>query len=310
MEWRALAAATEDPELKEGRKIVEEAMKKIMDAAPKDVLPKNDIQLNPDNTIHLVGSVGMAGLGDSWYEYLLKMHLQGGSNEKEAGYRQAFEEKMRMMMKELVRESGGPVRVTDKGRDKMDHLACFVAGSLASSVHLPGAVSLTEEEKTNFMRVAGGIAETCYNMYHMSPSGLAPEGVQFDNRGKMTCGGACYNIQRPEAVEALFYLWRTTHEQKYRDYAWEIFQNFEKVLRVENGYVGLQNAWSPTAKNTPKDVMSSFFLAETIKYFYLIFSDDDVIPLDKWVFNTEAHPLKVDPSLGETPVVDFSHNYN
>lgn len=37
----------------------------------------------------------------------------------------------------------------------------------------------------------------------------------------------------------------------------------------------------------------SWFLAETLKYLWLIFSDDDAIPLDTWVFNTEAHPLPV-----------------
>ena len=35
----------------------------------------------------------------------------------------------------------------------------------------------------------------------------------------------------------------------------------------------------------------SFWLAETLKYMYLLFSPDDVVPLDKYVFNTEAHPL-------------------
>lgn len=40
--------------------------------------------------------------------------------------------------------------------------------------------------------------------------------------------------------------------------------------------------------------MESFFLAETLKYFYLLFEDDpNVLPLDQWVFNTEAHPLPV-----------------
>ncbi len=40
--------------------------------------------------------------------------------------------------------------------------------------------------------------------------------------------------------------------------------------------------------------MESFWLAETLKYFYLLFVDDpDVIPLDKYVFNTEAHPLPI-----------------
>jgi mannosyl-oligosaccharide alpha-1,2-mannosidase len=36
-------------------------------------------------------------------------------------------------------------------------------------------------------------------------------------------------------------------------------------------------------------MMESFFLAETPKYLYLLF-EDDALPLDKWVFNTEAHP--------------------
>jgi mannosyl-oligosaccharide alpha-1,2-mannosidase len=60
------------------------------------------------------------------------------------------------------------------------------------------------------------------------------------------------------------------------------------------------------------DVQQSFFLAETLKvsrplaqsfhsltdvslpqYLYLLFSDDSLLPLDEWVFNTEAHPLPI-----------------
>jgi mannosyl-oligosaccharide alpha-1,2-mannosidase len=41
------------------------------------------------------------------------------------------------------------------------------------------------------------------------------------------------------------------------------------------------------------DVQQSFFLAETLKYLFLIFSEDTMMPLDEWVFNTEAHPLPV-----------------
>lgn len=40
--------------------------------------------------------------------------------------------------------------------------------------------------------------------------------------------------------------------------------------------------------------MESFFLAETLKYLYLLFDDEkELIPLDKWVFNTEGHPLPI-----------------
>lgn len=35
----------------------------------------------------------------------------------------------------------------------------------------------------------------------------------------------------------------------------------------------------------------SFWIAETLKYFYLAFSPPDVIDLDKYVLNTEAHPF-------------------
>ena len=34
-------------------------------------------------------------------------------------------------------------------------------------------------------------------------------------------------------------------------------------------------------------------MAETLKYLYLMFDDEDPIQFDKWVFNTEAHPLPV-----------------
>lgn len=41
------------------------------------------------------------------------------------------------------------------------------------------------------------------------------------------------------------------------------------------------------------NMMQSFFLAETLKYLYLLFSPPSVIPLDEWVFNTEAHPFRI-----------------
>lgn len=41
-----------------------------------------------------------------------------------------------------------------------------------------------------------------------------------------------------------------------------------------------------------KDEMESFWLAETLKYYYLLFSEPNVISLDEWVLNTEAHPFK------------------
>ena len=41
--------------------------------------------------------------------------------------------------------------------------------------------------------------------------------------------------------------------------------------------------------------MESFWLAETLKYFWLLFGDSASLSLDHWVLNTEAHPLLVKP---------------
>lgn len=64
------------------------------------------------------------------------------------------------------------------------------------------------------------------------------------------------------------------------------------------GYSGIKDVYNPAA---PKDdVMQSFFLAETMKYLFLLFSDDSVVPLDHWVLNTEAHPFPMIPDVPRT----------
>ncbi len=82
-------------------------------------------------------------------------------------------------------------------------------------------------------------------------------------------------------------MWRFTHDPKYREWGWAIAQSLEKHCRTEAGYHGLESA------RYPKDRMESFFLAETLKYLYLLFAEDSLIPLDEYVFNTEAHPLSI-----------------
>lgn len=62
------------------------------------------------------------------------------------------------------------------------------------------------------------------------------------------------------------------------------------------GYTSINNVEDP-ANPGPRDKMESFFLGETLKYLFLLFSDDmELLNLDKYVFNTEAHPLPIWPS--------------
>ncbi|KAG6763322.1 hypothetical protein POTOM_030736 [Populus tomentosa] len=132
------------------------------------------------------------------------------------------------------------------------------------------------------------LAWTCYNFYQSTPTKLAGENYFF-RPGEDMSVGTSWNILRPETVESLFYLWRLTGNRTYQEWGWNIFQAFEKNSRIETGYVGLKDVNTGVKDN----MMQSFFLAETLKYLYLLFSPSSVISLDEWVFNTEAHPLKI-----------------
>ncbi|KAJ5719691.1 hypothetical protein N7493_007269 [Penicillium malachiteum] len=95
---------------------------------------------------------------------------------------------------------------------------------------------------------------------------------------------------RPEAIESIFILYRLTGEKSLQDTAWRMFQNIEKSTRAEHGYAVLND--TRDTESAKLDVMESFWLSETLKYFYLIFSVPDCLSLDEYIFNTEGHPFK------------------
>lgn len=98
-------------------------------------------------------------------------------------------------------------------------------------------------------------------------------------------------ILRPEAIESVFIMYRLTGDAGWMDKAWTMFQAIEKHTRSEIASASLKDVMSEPGDVIQVDSMESFWLAETLKYFYLVFSEFDVVDLDKWVLNTEAHPL-------------------
>ena len=67
-----------------------------------------------------------------------------------------------------------------------------------------------------------------------------------------------------------------------------LFNNFVKYCRTESGYAAL----SDVTNKQQRDEMESFVLAETFKYFYLLFAPPDTLDFPNVIFNTEAHPIK------------------
>ena len=101
-------------------------------------------------------------------------------------------------------------------------------------------------------------------------------------------------ILRPEAIESVFIMYRITGDKKYQEAAWTMFNAINDVSKTEFANAAIRDITKPKSEgDAPKeDRMESFWLAETLKYFYLIFSEPGLISLDEYVLNTEAHPLK------------------
>ncbi|KAI0101424.1 glycoside hydrolase family 47 protein [Hypoxylon sp. NC0597] len=97
-------------------------------------------------------------------------------------------------------------------------------------------------------------------------------------------------ILRPEAIESVWYMYRITGDTSWQDKGWKMFNAIVSQTRTEAGNSAIDNVLLPNSDK--KDEMESFWLAETLKYFYLLYSDPSLISLDEWVLNTEAHPFK------------------
>lgn len=152
-----------------------------------------------------------------------------------------------------------------------------------------------------------------YGGEYDAETAAGPAGAEADSAGwrsgnlshalDFDCDGASHNLLRPETVESLFYMWRFTRDPIYREWGWQMFRAFEQHARVPTGgYSSIKVrvvvagqceavrgashaiAGPQDVRNVPvawRDHMESFWLGETLKYFYLLFADDDLLPLDK-----------------------------
>ena len=239
-------------------------------------------------------------MADSVYEYMLKVWLQGGKTEPM--YREMYDKAMDGMHAELLQKStpSGLTYIADKNGNnldhKMDHLVCFMGGLLALGAYTdPNGLDSTRAQRD--LRTAKALTYTCYQMYARMNTGISPEFIQFSPGADFKIGrGAPHYLLRPEAVESFFILNQLTGDPVYREWGWEVFQSIEKYCKTDIAYGELSNVQDTSGR--PRDKMESFFLAETLKYLYLLQDPDTEIDvLHKHVFNTEAHPTRIFPLL-------------
>jgi len=207
---------------------------------------------------------------DSYYEYLWKCWLLFGDRD----CRDMWTESIPAIHKYLADETGGELwyghadmQTGKRTKTTYGALDAFFPGLLVFSGDLARARRL----QTSSFKM--------WNLY-----GIEPEILDYKT---MHVVNGSYHL-RPEIVESTYYLYHYTGEAKYRQMGERMFDDFVKYCRVEAGYAALADV---TTKQQ-LDEMESFVLAETFKYFYLLFAAPETLEFDRVALNTEAHPLR------------------
>jgi Glycosyl hydrolase family 47 len=115
-------------------------------------------------------------------------------------------------------------------------------------------------------------------MYARMETGISAEFVQFVSGEDFQIGrGAPHYLLRPEAFESFFILNHLTGDPIYREWGWECFSAIERYCKTDIAYGSLPNV--ANIHGDPENKMESFFLAETLKYLFLLQDPDSEIDL-------------------------------
>lgn len=207
---------------------------------------------------------------DSYYEYLLKSWLLFGDKDCE----RMWKESIAALNKYVADDAAtglwyGHVDM-NTGKRTQTHfgaLDAFFTGELALSGDLDRARRLED---------------SAFKMWNVA--GIEPEEIDYSTM-KIVYGG--YAL-RPEIIESAYYLHHFTNDPKYLEMGRTFYESLVKYCRTDAGYAALKDVRT----KEKEDDMESFFLAETLKYLYLLYAPANTVDLSKAVFNTEAHPLQ------------------
>ena len=190
-------------------------------------------------------NIRLGSRGDSYYEYLIKQYYQ--TSEQEPIYLDMWDQALAGVRKHLITYSKDfnftilaerPNGLSGKLSPKMDHLVCFMPGTIALGA--TGGLTVQEAKKTRVwgskqeyeMELAAELTKTCWGMYKKMATGLAAEITFFEvhEPPHMEHDGVrksaditneehaawkddyiikpmdSHNLQRPETVESLFYI--------------------------------------------------------------------------------------------------------
>ena len=218
----------------------------------------------------------ISGAIDSYYEYLLKSWLLFGDRDCRRMWLDSIAAINKYLADEIEHKDQRPPELW-YGHADMHTGARGATTYGALDAFFPAVLALSGDLKR-----AKLLQESSFTMWNQS--GIEPE--EFDYRAmKITSPG--YPL-RPEIVESTYYLYHYTKDPKYLAMGEQLWRDFVKHCRTDDGYAALKDV----VTKEKSDSMQSFLFAETFKYFYLLFAPEKALDFNRVIFNTEAHPLR------------------
>ncbi len=212
---------------------------------------------------------------DSYYEYLWKCWKLFGDEECRAMWNESIAAVNRHLADEVdgaLWYGHADMRTGARTSPHYGALDAFLPGLLAYSGDVTRAARLQDSG---------------FRMWQLH--GVEPETLDYR---KMEVVSAGYPL-RPEIIESAFYLHRLDGDPRWRAMGARMFADFVRCCRTDAGYAALGSV----VTKQQQDSMESFVMAETFKYFWLLFAPQTALDLDAVVFNTEAHPLRRVPVI-------------
>jgi mannosidase alpha-like ER degradation enhancer 2 len=208
---------------------------------------------------------------DSYYEYLLKAWLLFGDEDCRRMWLESVEAVNRYVADETPAGLWYGEVDMDTGQRKSATYGALQA-------FFPAVLALHGD-----LDRARRLQESSFRMW--TQFGAEPD--EFDYRTLQPGKYAGYQL-RPEIIESAYYLHTFTKDPRYLIMGRTILDDLVARCRTGAGYTILETVVS----GKQGDKMPSYFLAETLKYLYLLFAPPEVLDLRAVVFNTEAHPLR------------------
>lgn len=226
--------------------------------------------INVETGAWIDGDSHISGGIDSYYEYLWKCWRLFGDED----CRDMWNASIPAVHKYLADESNGELWY---GHADMQTGRRTETTYGALDAFFPALLALSGD-----VARARRLQASSFKMWNLN--GIEPEILDY-KKMRIVSGG--YHL-RPEIIESTYYLYHFTRDPKYRQMGEKMFNDFVRYCRTESGYTALDDV----VTKQKRDEMESFALAETFKYFYLLFAAPKKLDFDQVTFNTEAHPLR------------------